>query len=86
MEKLSDNELEEISGGKKGGFGVGRNANGVGNRTSPYFSYTIQPNECLSSIASKFHTTVLILQKLNNIPNADLIRAGRTILIPRETD
>ena len=83
MEKLSDNELEEVNGGKKGGFGVGHGANGVGNRKSPYIPYVIQNGDCLSAIAVKYGTTVGFLQKLNNIPNPDMIKAGRRIMVPR---
>lgn len=83
MEELKDNELEEINGGKKGGVPSG---NGSGNRQSPYFTYIVKGGDTLSGIAHKFHTTVSELQRLNNIPNADVIKLGSKLMIPRYAD
>lgn len=48
-------------------------------------SYTILPGDTLTSIASKFNTTVDDIVSLNNIPNKDLIYAGDTINLPNKT-
>ena len=67
MATLSEKEMSEINGGA----------------SSPYFTYTVVYGDTLSGIAVRFHTTVATLQKLNNIPNADKIKAGQVLLIPR---
>ncbi len=67
MAILSENEMNEVSGGA----------------SSPYFTYTVVYGDTLSGIAVRFHTTVATLQQLNNIPNADKIKAGQVLLIPR---
>ena len=45
-------------------------------------SYTIRSGDSLSSIASRFHTTVNAIARANNIANPNLIYAGRTLQIP----
>ncbi|MBX7099413.1 MAG: LysM peptidoglycan-binding domain-containing protein [Myxococcaceae bacterium] len=45
-------------------------------------SYTIQPGDNLSSIASRFHTTVAKLASLNHIANPNVIHSGATLRIP----
>lgn len=45
-------------------------------------TYTIQPGDTLSGIASRYGTTVAAIVKLNNIQNPDRIYAGKTIRIP----
>ena len=57
--------------------------NEVSGGTSPYFKYTVVFGDTLSEIAVRFHTTVSVLCKLNNISNPDRIRAGQILLIPR---
>lgn len=68
MTELNENELNEVSGGT----------------TGKCFPYTIVFGDTLSEIAVRFHTKVAILQKLNNIHDPDKIKAGHTILIPRD--
>ncbi|MBA2872426.1 LysM repeat protein [Anoxybacillus calidus] len=41
--------------------------------------YTVKSGETLSEIAVKNKTTVAALQKLNNIKNVNMIRAGQKI-------
>lgn len=45
-------------------------------------NYTIKRGDTLSGIAKQYGTSVEELQKLNKIPNANLIRAGATITLP----
>ena len=45
-------------------------------------SYTIRSGDSLSSIASRYHTSVAALARANNIANPNLIYAGRTLQIP----
>lgn len=66
-EFINDKELENVSGGAY---------------TGPCFKYTIQKGDCLSVLAQRYHTTVATLVQINNIPNPDLIYAGKTLLIP----
>ena len=47
-----------------------------------YDKYLIEKNETLSSIAKKFNTKEEILMDLNNMPFADMFRAGREIVVP----
>ena len=50
-----------------------------------YFLYTIQSGDTLTSIARRYNTTVQKLTELNHISDPDLIYAGTTLKIPRET-
>ena len=43
--------------------------------------YTIQPGDTLSGIAARFHTTLGKLQEWNQIPNANVIYAGKKIRV-----
>ena len=43
--------------------------------------HIVQPGETLSQIASRHGTTVANLQRLNNLPNANLVRYGQRLLI-----
>ena len=43
--------------------------------------HVVQPGETLSHIASRHGTTVANLQRLNNLPNANLVRYGQRLLI-----
>lgn len=45
-------------------------------------TYKIKPGDNLSTIASKYNTTVGALQKANGISNPNLIYAGKTLTIP----
>ena len=47
-----------------------------------FFYYTIRPGDTLYSIAKRFGTEVMVLARLNGIPEPDEIRAGETIRIP----
>lgn len=52
--------------------------------TTPEF-HIVQPGEVLSTIASKYNTTVETLAELNNIENVDSIRVGQRLrLVPEE--
>lgn len=67
MEILNENEVEEVSGGKK----------------YDYFTYTVVPDDSLSMIALRFGTTVNVLMRLNpQIKNPDLIKVGWQLKIP----
>ena len=68
MAENVENELKEVSGGAYG----------------PCYEYVVQPGDCLSMIAVRFHCTVQELQAINGIPNPDVIRAYQHILIPRK--
>jgi LysM repeat protein len=45
---------------------------------------TIREGDTLSEIAQMFDTTVSELVELNNIENANFIRAGDTLKLPRD--
>ena len=52
--------------------------------TTPEF-HIVQPGEVLSTIASKYNTTVETLAELNDIENVDSIRVGQRLrLVPEE--
>lgn len=67
MAELSFNELSRVSGGRNGGT---------------YIRYTLAAGDSISALAEKYHTTVDVLLKINNIRNPDRIRTGDKILIP----
>lgn len=46
--------------------------------------YTIKPGDTLSEIASKFDTTIGVLQNFNYIPNPDRIEVGDVLQIPND--
>ena len=46
-------------------------------------TYVVQAGDTLSSIASKFNTTVSILAKINNIEDVNLIYVGQVLIISR---
>lgn len=48
-------------------------------------TYTVQLNDTLVSIATRFSTTVSAMQQENNLVNADLIRIGQVLRIPAAT-
>ena len=53
-------------------------------QTTPEF-HVVQTGEVLSTIASKYNTTIEVLAKLNNIENVDSIRVGQRLrLVPAE--
>lgn len=45
-------------------------------------NYTIKKGDNLSAIAKRYGTTVAALAKANNIKNANLIIAGKTLKVP----
>src|SRR4051812_31551930 len=45
-------------------------------------TYRVQTGDTLGLIASRNHTTIGALMRLNNLPNAQLIVIGQTLLIP----
>jgi LysM repeat protein len=45
-------------------------------------SYVVQPNETLSGIALRFHTTVGQLARLNGIADPDRLRVGQVLTVP----
>ena len=52
--------------------------------TTPEF-HIVQPGEVLSTIASKYNTTVEVLAEINEIEDVDAIRVGQRIrLVPAE--
>ena len=67
-ELLTDEEIEQVAGGKYRGA---------------VFMYTIQPGETLTVLAHRFGTTVRILRELNDITDAEQVKAGVTIMIPQ---
>lgn len=44
--------------------------------------YVVQPGDTLSSIAARYGTTTWDIAYANNLPNANFIRAGQTLVIP----
>ena len=46
-------------------------------------TYVIAPGDNLYSIASRFHTTLDAIVRLNNITNPDLIYPGQVLVIPQ---
>ncbi|MDR6861745.1 LysM peptidoglycan-binding domain-containing protein [Phycicoccus sp. 3266] len=44
--------------------------------------HVVQPGDTLGELAARFHTTVAVLQRLNNIPDANVIRVGQVLRIP----
>ncbi len=67
-ELLRDDDLERVAAGKYRGA---------------VFMYTIQPGETLAVLAHRFGTTVRVLRELNDITDAEQVKAGVTILIPQ---
>lgn len=51
-----------------------------------YDKYTVQNGESLNSIANKFNTLEETIMDINNIPYADMIRAGMEIVVPKEQE
>lgn len=49
--------------------------------TAAATTYVVQAGDTLSAIARRFETTVSVLMKLNNLPNADMIYTGQTLVI-----
>lgn len=45
-------------------------------------TYVVQPGDTLTAIAARFGTTVWAIAVANNLPNANFIRAGQTLIIP----
>ena len=67
-DEVKNIELNEVSGGEQ---------------YEGFFEYFVQPNESLISIAAKFHTSYVILARVNNIPFPYFIYIGQKLLIPK---
>lgn len=50
---------------------------------SPYFSYQVRPGDTLLAIAHRYQVAVLLLQRLNHLPNPDYLDVGQRLQIPR---
>ncbi|MGC8837730.1 MAG: LysM peptidoglycan-binding domain-containing protein, partial [Anaerolineae bacterium] len=50
--------------------------------TATPYTYVVQPGDSLSSIATRFGTTVTDLMALNNLKSADFLRAGQELIVP----
>ncbi len=78
--ELNMEEMDEVSGGK-------RVAGGSKNPLAPkagYVVYQILPNDNLTKIATKYHTTVAKIMSANpSIKDKNLIRAGFYIYVPQ---
>lgn len=61
-------------------FAAGRQQ-AASDATAAATTYVVQPGDTLSAIARRFETTVTALIKLNNLPNADMIYTGQTLVI-----
>src|SRR4051794_25888590 len=48
-------------------------------------TYRIQTGDTLSLIASRYHTTIGALMRLNNLSNPQLVVIGQTLLVPKTT-
>ena len=70
-ERLTDDELAEVSGGK---------------RKPKFLSYTIKHGDTLLSLAKKFNTTVAELRRMNGIGSADRIDDRKTLLVPNKEE
>lgn len=71
LQRLSADELAAVSGGTQQ------------NETVQVFSYAVQTGDTLSTIASRYNTTVEEIQKYNKwIKNPDQIEAGSILMIP----
>ena len=58
------------------------NTSAPGGRHLSMTSYTIRSGDTLSSIASRYQTSVAALARANSIANPNVIYAGRTLEIP----
>ena len=47
-------------------------------------TYRIQMGDTLSSIATRYHTTIGTLMRLNNLANPELVVIGQTLLVKPE--
>lgn len=64
---ISESELSEIEGGVYEG---------------PTFPYVVQPGDCLSVIAVRFHVDMWKLAQINGIEDPDKIKAYQVLRIP----
>lgn len=69
MALLNDDELENVNGG------VGAN--------SRYHSYKIKSGDTLFELSKRFNVPMKVLQRLNNIEDADKIKVDRVIIVPK---
>ena len=66
MEKLLDEELENVSGGFN----------------SAYFSINILPGDTLAKIVKRYQVSMKVLCKLNNLCEGDSLKGKHKLLIP----
>jgi murein DD-endopeptidase MepM/ murein hydrolase activator NlpD len=57
----------------------------VAGGTGSTSSYIVRAGDSLATIATKFHTTVAALVKLNKLSNPNLIRIGQVLAVPGST-
>ena len=76
--KISDVELEDVSGGA-GGWQ--KYARGSYVNYGSHLVYTVAPGDVLSGIAPRFGVSVGQIQQWNDISNPNLIRAGQKLTI-----
>ena len=63
---LSDDEMEQVSGGKR----------------VPFVCYTVRYGDTVSGLAVYYHTTVDEILRLNKLANASSIEVNQELLIP----
>ena len=68
MEKLLDEELEEVNGGFN----------------SAVFSINISPDDTLMKIVKRYQVNLKVLCKLNNLRETDSLEGRHKLLIPFE--
>ncbi|MFO7818627.1 MAG: L,D-transpeptidase family protein [Halanaerobacter sp.] len=57
----------------------------IHHNSKKYFTYTVQSNDTLYSLANKFQTTMQAILKLNNLSKQDLIYPGQELKIPKNS-
>lgn len=73
IEKLSDDELDEISGGKKKHVQYDR-----------YDVYTVKPNDTFWKIANRYGVSMEFLGNLNNVYPPYYIHIGQELFVPKK--
>lgn len=49
----------------------------------PFFSYQVRPGDTLLAIAKRYGVSALLLQRLNHLPNPNVLDIGQRLQIPR---
>lgn len=88
VKAISEEELQEVSGGRHGEIPHWQNTAYKMGEAFPadgYVFYRIKPGDTLGSIAAKYGTTIFELQRLNpkTITSVDKIYAGDCIAVRR---